>query len=220
MFKELLFNKIFDAIVCLNADLPGMELFEIFRDTPILAADGAASFLISNRIFPDFIIGDLDSFNDSNYTNTKTKIISIPSQDSNDFEKTLHFAKNQGFHNLLIVGIHGGLYEHSLNNWSVLMRYAYELNLCIYEKKRYGIPVFESIKLATKINEIISIIPNQQAKITTHNLEWKLDNEYLTFSEREGGRNKATANVINIELHAGSYLLFIDNRLPNAPCLI
>jgi thiamine pyrophosphokinase len=212
---EIDFDKNFDAIVCLDADLPGKEVFERLSGLPKLAADGSAIKLYKMGIIPNFVIGDLDTFNQSGYSEffKAESIIYNPEQETNDFEKTLIFASGKLFQNILIFGFHGGELEHTLNNWSVLMKFALRLNLYIYDRKRFGIPVFTSIRFKAKIGETISIIPQPYSIITTKNLHWNLNQEKLELGVREGARNIAENENIEIILHEGSYLLFLDDRL-------
>ena len=212
-------SRIFDAIICLDADLPSIEFFDNFKNIPILAADGAAIRLYEMGITADYVIGDLDTFFISPIFNTfaQSKIIHETEQDTNDFEKTLNFARTKKYENLLIIGFHGGLLEHTLNNWSVFIRFAKKLNLCIYDKNRYALLIEQSIKLAVKKDEIISIIPQPKAIITTKNLYWSLNNEPLELGKREGARNIAISDYIEIYIHSGELLLFLDSRLPFSP---
>ncbi len=213
-------KKRFDAIICLDTKLPGKPIFSKFPEIPLLAADGAAIKLIKMDIMPDFVVGDLDTF----YTNPlsasisdKSKIIKETEQETNDFEKVLRFAKKKGFNKLLVFGFHGGELEHTLNNWSVLMRFAREMNLCIYDKKRYGIPVFNSFTMDLKKGELVSLLPQQRTLLSTKGLKWELKNEILELGRREGARNIAVTGNFGITIHEGSLLLFIDERFPYAP---
>jgi thiamine pyrophosphokinase len=212
-------NNLFDAVICLFGKLPKKRFFKHFEDCPILAADGAGVKLLKKGISPDYIIGDLDSFHNKPISKKfdKSKIILIEDQETNDFEKNLIFAKESGYRNIVILGFHGGELEHSLNNWSVFMRYSKVMNLCIYDEDRYGIAIRESIRFSTEDNEMISIIPQTRTKIITKNLKWALNNEVLEFGEREGARNIAIGKDVQIELIEGEYLLFINSRLPYAP---
>jgi thiamine pyrophosphokinase len=212
-------NLLFDCIIALDGDLPMKKVIQSMGDIPILAADGAAISLLKKNIKADYVIGDLDTFRASPLRSffEEEKIIYLPSQEENDFEKTLNFANSMNYKNLLIIGFHGGELEHTLNNCSVLKKYAGSLNLCVYDKKRYGIPIHFSIALNTKINEIISIIPQPSVRLTTKNLKWNLNNEVLELGIREGARNLALSDTIDIALHNGEYLLFIEDRLPYAP---
>ncbi|HPI21159.1 MAG TPA: thiamine diphosphokinase [Candidatus Kapabacteria bacterium] len=214
-FKE----KLFDCIVCLNSNLPSIRFFNKFKNIKILAADGAAIKLYKKGIIADFVIGDLDSFKQSkvfeSYTNDK--VIYDESQETNDFQKVLDFAIKQDFHNILVVGFHGGELEHTLNNCSILFKYKNLLNLCVYDKSRYAIPVDESVELKCKTGETISLIPLTKTIIQTQNLKWELNNEILELGVREGARNIATKDIIFLNIKKGSLLLFFDARLPFAP---
>jgi thiamine pyrophosphokinase len=122
--------------------------------------------------------------------------------------------------NILILGLHGGLLEHTLNNWSILMRYGRKLNLCNYELGRYAIPIYDSIKMNCVQNEVVSLIPNGMVRLTTRNLKWELDDEILQFSKREGARNITLAENFEIAVTEGSFLLFVDSRLPFSPIFL
>ncbi|MBP7215182.1 MAG: thiamine diphosphokinase [Candidatus Kapabacteria bacterium] len=213
-------NQCFDLLIFLNGVFDEYELIQKLPKAPIFAADGAGLSLIKNGIIPDYIIGDLDSFSSDDAIATgfpNDRLIKISEQETNDFEKTLKYASEKGYNRILILGIHGGLYEHSLNNWSVLSRYSKFMNLTIYDKGRYGICIDQSFRLKTFKDEIISLIPKNKAILTTHNLYWKLEKEALELGIREGTHNIAIADEISIEIHTGEVFLFIDQRLPFAP---
>ncbi len=214
-FNDLLF----DCIVCLNSDLPSKNFFKKFENNRILAADGAALKLYKKGIIADIIIGDLDSFNRSRMREkfNSDKIFYDESQETNDFQKVLDFALKRTYRNILVLGFHGGELEHTLNNWSILLKYKNLLNLCIYEKNRYAIPIEGNIELKCKKGEILSLIPQTEAIITSKNLKWELNNELLKLGIREGARNVATENLIYLNIEKGSILLFFDSRIPFAP---
>jgi thiamine pyrophosphokinase len=220
-YSEVCFGKItFDSLLFLNGEFNEFNIFTQIPKIPIFAADGAGLLILNNGLQPDYIIGDLDSFSietAKSFGFPIEKLVKIPEQETNDFEKTLKFMAEKGFNRILILGIHGGLYEHSLNNWSVLSRYSKLMNLTIYDKGRYGICVNKSFLLKTSIGEIISLVPKNNAVLTTHNLYWQLNNESLELGIREVTHNIATAEKILIEIHSGEIFLFIDQRLPYAP---
>jgi thiamine pyrophosphokinase len=217
--RKVRFDGEYDALLCLNANMPGKKFFKKFRDIPIIAADGAANQLIDKKVVPDFIIGDLDSIDDEVKTQVGnvSEIIHEPSQEKNDFQKILEFSLQKGWNNLLICGFHGGQLEHTFNNWSVFMRFSRELNLCIYDVKRYGIAVFDEINLSTYENEIISLIPQGKCRLSTKNLKWELINDILELGIREGARNRAIGDEIELDIHEGSLIVFFDAKVPLAP---
>lgn len=215
MYK-LTFDEKYDCIVCLNSENPPLGFFMNLGDIPIIAADGGAIRLFNLGILPDYIIGDLDTFESFGMKSffSKSEIVHVPSQEINDFEKALIFAKDKGFENILITGFHSGLLEHTLNNWSVLQKYANRFNLCVYDQKRYAIPTNFSFEFEAHQNEIISLIPQPYALLRTQNLKWNLNGDKLALGYREGARNIAIGNAIKVEILEGSVLLIIDARLP------
>ncbi|MFP4367956.1 MAG: thiamine diphosphokinase [Candidatus Kapaibacterium sp.] len=215
------FTGTFDCAICLNADLPARNFFRYLEGIPILAADGAGIRLLAEGLKADYVVGDLDSFfaYDSFREYDDDKIIHLPDQEMNDFEKTLLFAETKGYRKALILGMHGGELEHSLNNWSVFKRYAKRMELCIYDKTRFGILINKGVKLSSSPGEIISIIPQPEILLSTENLRWELKNECLRFGQREGARNKSIGSEISIKVHSGEAMLFFDSRMPYAPVI-
>ncbi len=209
-----------DAVVCLDGTLPPAEFFAKLQSLPVIAADGAAIRLAERSVQPSIIIGDFDTLEASGLQHLfeGTPQLRIADQDSTDFEKCLHYCIDTGIGTVLICGMHGGEMEHSLNNWSIAMRYAASLHLCLYDAQRYGLPISSSMSLPTEPGETISLIPQPYAVITTQGLHWPLTREELRLGYREGARNRAAGKEIGIALHEGSLLLFCNaTALPLVP---
>jgi thiamine pyrophosphokinase len=252
MSNILSFNERFDAIVCLGGLIPEISFFNYFEakennclfdrsldksldenlkenlkqlSIPLIAADGAINSLVDINILPSHLIGDIDSTNlDILKANSKNlHFFHISEQDTNDFEKCLKFVKLNNFQNILIIGFNGGLLEHVLNNWSVLAKYADQLNMCIYEHNRYAFVLSENIQekihFEFKQKETISLIPQCKVRLESENFVWDLKNEELEIGVREGARNIAKEENISIKIISGSLLLFCDARLPFAPVI-
>lgn len=220
MRKKISFpsGRHFSAVICLNANLPEKYIFEMVGKLPILVADGAANNVLALGIEPTKIIGDMDSFFlELKEKVPEDKILVIPDQETNDFEKILLYCIENNFKDLLIFGFHGGELEHTLNNWSVLKKYCRRLNMCIFDRNRYAIPVYQSVELFVNVGEIISLIPQPKVKLRTKNLEWELNDEILELGRREGARNVATDEHLILDIIEGELLLFINHRLPIAP---
>lgn len=209
------------AILCLNGTLPAHLFFETMSHLPIIAADGAALQLHKLKLTPSIIVGDLDSFRNELDIQfySSVPILYAPDQNSTDFEKCLEYCLSQGFTSVVICGIHGGEMEHSLNNWSIVVRYGRKINLCIFEENRYGFPIFKSALIPAKIGETISLIPQPNVRISTKGLQWELNNEVLALGMREGARNSSVAEIIEITIFDGELLYFCDARLPMIPIL-
>ncbi len=204
----------YDAIVCLNGELPPAEFFA-HHNKHIIAADGAAWQLHERGVQPQVIVGDMDSFvlREHNKEFEHSEFVWVPDQDSNDFEKILVYTHERGLGSLLVLGMHGGELEHTLNNWSVLIRYAWTHKLHVYDAGRLAIPVLDIFELQTQKQELISIIPQPLARLSTRGLQWELHDEVLELGVREGARNRAVGNHLRIHVHEGAALVFFEADL-------
>ncbi len=200
-----------DAIVCLNGTLPKQDEFFLVHSVPVIAADGAANGLYNIGIIPDFIVGDLDSISDrlEFWQSLSTDITFIDDQNSTDFEKSLDFALEHGWANVLVVGIQGGDLDHTLHNWSIVIRYGRRMNLCIFDTGKISIPVYEAVEFEAQIGDIVSLIPQPKAELTTRGLQWDLNGEVLELGVREGARNRVVTKHVEIGLSEGAILLVI-----------
>jgi thiamine pyrophosphokinase len=204
-----------DAVIVLNGSLPDQSVLEIFSELPFVAADGAANSLLDLGVIPDVLVGDLDSVRSDvmDVVRAHGQVIQEPDQDVNDFEKALRVAASSLWTNILVLGIHGGELEHTLNNWSVLMRYGRTMRLIALDGGRVGIPVYDDFDYLAEHDEIISIIPQPHARLTTSGLRWPLTDEVLQLGSREGARNRAVETSVRVTIHEGSALVFVASRL-------
>ncbi|MCS6807265.1 MAG: thiamine diphosphokinase [Bacteroidota bacterium] len=212
-----------DIVVCLNGTLPHQEDFECLRLLPIAAADGASLKLRDIGIIPQYIVGDLDSVAQERIYWEQCEHVFIEeqsSQDTTDFEKTLDFVRSRGYSSIIVIGLHGGEFDHTLNNWSILMRYGKTMRIAIYDNGTTALPVYESVQFSVQPGEMLSLIPQPEATLTTHGLMWNLSNETLALGKREGARNQARHHTVTIYLHSGSFLLFLKSSLPFMPQIV
>ena len=206
------YNNNYDAIIFLNGDLPDKQIISRFVSKKFLAADGTSSRLFLNQIIPDLIIGDLDSISIDLITPDfdKNKIIQDTNQDNTDFEKILIYCIAHDIKRILVLGIHGGEIDHTLNNLSIIKKFKNSLDLWIFDNDKYGFLTDESFKISTTTNELISLIPFPAARITTDYLKWNLNNEILELGTRDGARNRATKDEVSVVIHDGCLFCFVS----------
>lgn len=212
-------SRSFDAVVVVNGRLPNADFFQQLADLPLVAADGAANALVGMGIVPEFVVGDLDSVTEETVEATHgiSEFVHITEQETTDFEKSLRFAEDQLWKHILVLGMHGGELEHTLNNWSILTRISQRLNITALDEQRYALPITTSFAGTFAPNEMVSIIPQPSTVLTTRGLEWELSNEELAMGLREGARNRALQGDVEIVVHQGAFLLFCDARFPLVP---
>lgn len=198
------------------------EIFDLLPNATIIAADSGYHNLSANQTQPHILIGDLDSHtaDELSQMDSAIEIIKIAEQDTNDFEKAVQHAIKLGKKNMLIVGMNGGQLEHTLNNWSVFAKLSKKANLIFYEKGRYAFTIDSSVQFETTPNELISIIPQPKSILSSKGLKWELNNYTLSIGGNEGARNVALESNVELDIHFGEIILFIDAKLPYAISLI
>ncbi len=209
----------FHAVICLNGNIPGERVLSELAQYPLIAADGATEKLHAMGVVAEYVVGDFDSIPQwylKEYASV-CEFVHDPSQDTNDFEKALVFAQSMLWKRILVIGIHGGDLEHTLNNWSVFMRFGTQMQLVALDQDRYAVPLYANTRYAAEPEELLSLIPQPSAVVTTKGLTWPLNAEELSLGRREGARNRANAQEVEIEIHSGSVLFFCNAELPMAP---
>ncbi|MFM8281210.1 MAG: thiamine diphosphokinase [Bacteroidota bacterium] len=209
-----------DCILVLQGNKPCVEFFSFFPESVVIAADGAASDLLEIGIKPNVVIGDMDSFDVSRVKDESCLVIIDKNQENNDFEKALLYSLDKGYSHIMIWGMHGGDFEHTLNNTSVLWKYTGDFNqISIADSlHRVAVPVYVDMVCSELYpDEVVSLIPFPHARLTTKGFHWELNNEVLELSVREGARNRSVSSTISISVHEGRFLFFCNTRFPKTP---
>ncbi len=205
------------ALLGLSGTIPPPNQLQRLQYDIVIAADGSAWQLLERGIVPQFIIGDLDSFRRIPHPEEAfptSQILHRPDQNFTDFEKALREGVEHGVTEFVIVGMNGGELEHTLNNWSVFLRHSQHLSLEIYDAGRLGRAVWTQFSFESTPGELISLIPQPRAVLTTRGLVWELNAEVLELGKREGARNQSRAELVELSVHEGSVLVFYDAFLP------
>ena len=118
----------------------------------IICADGGANIAKELQINPDYIVGDLDSINDTvlHYFKNlnKTKIIKDDTPDKTDLELAIELAETLNPSEITILGAIGDRIDHTLANIYCLDKIKPEIKAEIIDEKN-------TIKLFKKGTEII-----------------------------------------------------------------
>ncbi len=100
----------------------------------IIAADGGANLCRSQKIIPDYIIGDLDSITLGNLKLfSKSKLIKITGQNHTDMQKALEYALSLNPTKIIIISVFCKRIDHSLANILIFQNYNESIPLEIYD---------------------------------------------------------------------------------------
>lgn len=193
-------------IIANGSPIPKETLIELSKNKIVIALDGAANHLRTVQIAPHIILGDLDSIT----VDTKTlwqlsgaQVVHTPDQDYTDLHKGIMFCDEHHARSIMIINAIGGdRTDHMIANISLLRRcYKADRPLSIITDNE----ILEFVKDRTltihgKPHDQCAIIGFTHATVTTHGLEYEMDNYELYFTERASTSNRILKESATIQV--------------------
>jgi thiamine pyrophosphokinase len=178
--------------------------------TRVICCDGAAVKLSNSGIRePDYIVGDLDSLEQSYRSLYGNKVVHVGSQDTNDLTKAFEFALANGFDDIAILGATGLREDHTLGNISLLYSYAEQASVELYTNFGRFIALSKASKIESKKGQqvsIFSLTPN--TPISYRGLKWDISDRPLNFWW-EGTLNEAIGDHFYIDFEEGKLVVYL-----------
>ena len=204
------------AIILCDGELPDSSLLKnIISDSDLfIAADGGANTAKNLRLFPDVIIGDLDSYRPTG--NENAEVIHDTDQETNDLEKALLYAKKNHYSDITVFGATGERLDHTLKNLSVMKQFNNQFDTLLFKDQYSDIFLINSpFKKHLPVGTSISLFPlsGRVDGITTKGLKFPLTDEYLENGIRDGTSNQTVEKKVEIEFKNGDLLLFINHNI-------
>ncbi len=178
----------------------------------IVCADGGANAARSLDIMPDTIIGDFDSITGDTrayYERAGVPLIHLERQDDTDFEKALLLLREQEVRTVAVCGVTGKLLDHTLGNFSILLRYRDDFDLVLFDP-HYRVDIITATRtFPSRPADRISIVPLAPSDgIHYSGLRYPLQGESLSFGLTEGTCNEALDDKFTIFMRNGVLLVF------------
>lgn len=202
------------CVVVANGPFPetALPLGLLRKASAIIACDGASERLLRHGFTPTAIVGDLDSIPKEIRERYADRIHQVIDQEINDLAKSVRFAHESGYRELLILGATGLREDHTLGNISLLMDYAPMFDR-IEMVSDYGwfTPLLQSATLRSRPGQQVSIISMYpEGEISTEGLRWPIHHRKLT-AWWQGTLNEALAEQFSIRLSDGCRVLIYRN---------
>ena len=198
------------VVIVANGDFPSHKIpLLILQDAnTIICCDGAVNHLVKNGMEPHYILGDMDSIDDSLKNKYKERVIELPEQDQNDLRKTIEWVEDKGVKKTIILGATGKRDDHSLANIFTLLQYPSKLEMTIYTD--HGI--FSVVQVEKKFDSFagqkISLFStNPNIEVTSNNLKYSLNNKKLT-NLYCGSLNESLDESFTLTLSHGRILVY------------
>jgi thiamine pyrophosphokinase len=203
------------VLILCNGNPPSEELFLKYRANAVyfIAADGGGNIARQFDVEPDVVIGDLDSFEESD--NDSFDIIFEPDQYSNDLEKALELALEEQATHVHVLGATGYRLDHTLKNLSVLKQFHNQFRDIRFADNFGEIQLLESsFSQQIEVGTTLSLFPlsGTVSGISTEGLKYPLSNESLENGVRDGSSNEVVDNPVKITHEQGDLLLFIARQ--------
>jgi len=205
-------KKNFALVIC-NGEMPRKKfLLSILKEKPfLLCADGGANKARELGIIPDVIIGDFDSITKKTKKHfSSVPLIHLTDQYSTDLEKALDYLIANNFSSALVIGAMGERPDHTLSNFSILLKYHSTLTAKFLDERCSVEVIQKRTRFTANLGQKISLLPMGKCSgITTAGLKYPLKRETLELGVREGTSNEASSREVKITVEKGSLLLFI-----------
>jgi len=177
-----------------------------------LATDGAGLTAARLGIPPNIVSGDFDSLDLDAARDRlpQTEFISTPDQDKTDLEKAFEIARGRGAESITIAGAAGRRIDHTLGNFSLLLRWRAEypsLPVVFAADGSEVRAVLGEIVLETEPGDAVSLLSfDGLARVSVSGVRWPLENHLLPVGSG-GLLNEAIETRVTI--HAGSGMIFV-----------
>ncbi|MDF7667653.1 thiamine pyrophosphokinase [Orbaceae bacterium ESL0727] len=227
------------ALLFLNGEPPHHYPSATVHYHYIACTDGAYhNYLCNTLIAPDFIIGDLDSFDHSRPIPSHSQLIHTPDQNKTDFEKAILFLASRGITDFVVYGASGHASDHFLGNLSVAMHYShidsshiddFHINSahidCSQHSKKYTFTFYDDYGYYFLVNQhaiisqvkdkTISLLPlSPVSHLTLEGFKYPLTDANLQLGQLVSLRNHALTDTVKITFDTGDLLVFIASETP------
>ena len=205
-----------EVVVVANGEIININFLKyvLKNSDHIICADGAAKYLMDLNIYPDLLIGDLDSINEKTLKwveKNNIKIQRFPvKKDMTDTELAVESALKQNPNKITIIGAIGSRLDHSLGNIMLLYKiHKLGIDAAVVNEINYITIVSDVLKMKCRIGEIISIIPvgGDARGVTLEGLEYPLNDHNIKMGSSLGISNKSVSEEIIISVKNGILLV-------------
>lgn len=202
--------------VVTNGHIEDMNILKsvIENSDYIICADGAAKYLMKLNIYPNILVGDLDSINKDAFQwieNGGVKIQQFPvKKDMTDTELAVEFALEQSPSAITIVGAIGSRMDHSLGNIMLLYKiHKMGIKANIINEINDITITDSTINVAGKIGQTISVIPISGGVkgVTLEGLEYPLTDHDIDMGSSLGISNRFIKDRATISVKEGTVLV-------------
>lgn len=206
-------SRPYHLLICNGAMAPASAVRTLAAHAAAtVCADGGANAARACGVLPDLVLGDLDSITAETRAELEgwgVAVEHLPGQDDTDFEKALLRLSAMGATRIAVLGLTGGLLDHTLGNLSILLRHARDAEFVLYDPD-YRIDLLTtSFAFDTEPGTRISIVPLSPVRgLRFSGLRYPFTAPLLAPGLCEATCNEAVERRVRIDCTEGVLLLF------------
>jgi len=205
-----------EVTVVTNGHIENMDILKsiIKNSDYVICADGAAKYLMNLNIYPNLLVGDLDSISSDTLQwieNGEVNIKKFPiKKNMTDTELAIEFALEQSPSRITIVGAVGSRMDHSLGNIMLLYKIHKMGTAARIINEVNDITITDStLEVEGRVGQTISIIPigGDVRGVTLEGLEYPLINHNINMGNSLGISNRFIKENATISVKEGLLLV-------------
>jgi thiamine pyrophosphokinase len=177
-----------------------------------IAVDGAALKSVRLGVLPNIVSGDFDSLDldAARAALPDAEFLPTPDQNHTDLEKAFQIARERGASEITIAGAAGGRIDHTLGNFSRLLRWREELPdfpVVIVEDGSEVRAMAGEMTLNAELGDVISLLSyDGKARVSLSGVRWPLEDHLLPVGVG-GLLNEAVSPLVPIKAAGGMILV-------------
>jgi thiamine pyrophosphokinase len=180
----------------------------------LIAADGGARALMRQGIYPQIVIGDLDSLTADDQAILLEHGVELQrfprAKDETDLELALLEAARRGAQVIDVVGALGGRWDHTFANVALLALPALaDRKVRLLDDRQELFVVRDQAEISGKVGDTVSLLPlSVEARgVTTQGLQYPLHEATLHYEQARGVSNVLLEVPARVTLRSGLLLV-------------
>ena len=182
-----------------------------------IAVDAGWLSFIDAGIFPDVLIGDLDSWGGEDIRNEipqEVEVVEEANQDKTDFQKAIDFLKKYpDITDIIILGGLGNRTDHLITNFLIACSVDSSLTIIFDSEKEWirRVTSKTKLKIIGQQGTAVSLLPiTSCSSVKTAGLKWEIDNQVLSGVGSFSQSNLCISNEVWISVQSGSLLVILQ----------
>lgn len=204
------------CLILANGPAPAVEQIQYYANQAdlVIAADGGAAHALAAGLFPDIVIGDLDSVSPKLLDELRVAEVTIlrypERKNETDMELALSEAVRRGAQRLTILAAVGGRLDQTLGNLFLLtLPQLRDVATRVLTDADEAFIVRTYALITGEAGDMVSLIPltGRVTGVTTLGLEYPLEHAALEFGPSLGISNCLIGPSAEVKLHEGILLV-------------